>query len=491
MRRYCLVGEPFGNTIKMVLLCATMAPLSGFAHSFATPYTLPVPFWMYVYGATAALILSFMVAAILANVRLRDPQPGGGRKQIGMPQSIVRILRVGSTATLGVAILCGFAGSKNPFLNLNMTLFWIGFVLALTYTVAVIGDVFSICNPWKVIFDWIDGSLRIAKKTNTYVWPDWLGCYPALALYIIFILIELFGQTTPYSLSVVLCIYNLINFVMARLLGSENWFKNGEFFGIFFNLVGKISPAKYKIDSSGAVVMEWRMPFSDLLSGERVHPSMTLFVLFMLASTAFDGAHETLPWSRLFWKYIYPFIDPLVKAHSDRPYAVAAVLYNRWQWIMLLMSLIIYYLFYVGFVWLGLVLSASPTGARKVGDSFVFTLVPIALAYHFTHYYTLLLSQGSQVVKLISDPLGVGWNLFGTASLGIQSYILSPNTIWHTQVGLILLGHIASVFLAHIRAQAIFGDTKGVLLSQVPMLGLMVVLTSSGLWILSLPISSG
>ena len=29
------------------------------AHVFLAPYTLPVPFWMYLYGCAAALVLSF------------------------------------------------------------------------------------------------------------------------------------------------------------------------------------------------------------------------------------------------------------------------------------------------------------------------------------------------------------------------------------------------------------------------------------------------
>ena len=31
------------------------------AHSFAQPYQLPMPYWMYIYGAMAALALSFVV----------------------------------------------------------------------------------------------------------------------------------------------------------------------------------------------------------------------------------------------------------------------------------------------------------------------------------------------------------------------------------------------------------------------------------------------
>ena len=37
------------------------------AHVFLAPYTLPVPFWLYLYGCAAALVLSFALLAYLAS----------------------------------------------------------------------------------------------------------------------------------------------------------------------------------------------------------------------------------------------------------------------------------------------------------------------------------------------------------------------------------------------------------------------------------------
>ena len=62
-------------------------------------------------------------------------------------------------------------------------------------------------------------------------------------------------------------------------------------------------------------------------------------------------------------------------------------------------------------------------------------------------------------------------------------------SVWLTQVGLILAGHIVGVLLAHVEALRIFGSPKRAALSQLPMLALMVLFTNFGLWILSLPIS--
>ena len=116
------------------------------------------------------------------------------------------------------------------------------------------------------------------------------------------------------------------------------------------------------------------------------------------------------------------------------------------------------------------------------------TLIPIAFVYNVSHYYTLALEQGARVLGLVSDPLGMSWNLFGTArkSFGVM---LDIELVWHSQVWLILAGHIVSVYLAHLQALKIVTPRRAVV-GQLPVLVLMVALTSLGLWILSLPIQS-
>jgi hypothetical protein len=59
------------------------------------------------------------------------------------------------------------------------------------------------------------------------------------------------------------------------------------------------------------------------------------------------------------------------------------------------------------------------------------------------------------------------------------------------QVGLIVVGHLAGVYLAHVVALRIFPDRRRALISQLPMLLLMVLFTGVGLWILAQPIQSG
>jgi hypothetical protein len=121
--------------------------------------------------------------------------------------------------------------------------------------------------------------------------------------------------------------------------------------------------------------------------------------------------------------------------------------------------------------------------ASKVATRFAHTLVPIALAYAVAHYLTLIIFEGQQLIAAVSDPFGLGWDLFGTADRTIDFFITASEPIWYAQVAVIVTGHVLGVVLAHDRALGDFG-TEAVR-SQYAMLLLMVALTTLGLLILA------
>ena len=113
------------------------------------------------------------------------------------------------------------------------------------------------------------------------------------------------------------------------------------------------------------------------------------------------------------------------------------------------------------------------------------------MAYHFAHYFSLMLNQGQQLWRLISNPLGWGQNLFGTANWVSSGPLLAAETVWHLQVLAIALGHVASALIAHKVALRLYADGGRALWVQLPLLCLMIAYTSSGLWILAQPLSRG
>ncbi len=141
-----------------------------------------------------------------------------------------------------------------------------------------------------------------------------------------------------------------------------------------------------------------------------------------------------------------------------------------------------------------LVYQAGVAGMRTVGRGhdadelraqFAHTLIPIAFAYALAHYFSLLAYQGQAIGYLISNPLGDGSNLFGTANATIDYGIIAGTGIWYVQVLSLVTGHVAGLALAHDRAVAMYRDPKEALRSQSWMLVVMVGFTSLGLWLLS------
>jgi hypothetical protein len=119
------------------------------------------------------------------------------------------------------------------------------------------------------------------------------------------------------------------------------------------------------------------------------------------------------------------------------------------------------------------------------GGGFVHSLVPIALAYVAAHYLTLLLYQGQAMAFLISDPLGDGSDIFGTADQTIDYGVIGANATWYWQVGFVVAGHVAALTLAHDRAIALYAQSRQAVRSQYWMLAVMVAFTSLALWLLS------
>ena len=444
-------------------------PRALFAHAFGQSYVLPVPFWLYTFGAVAALFLSFAVIGYLSGARPSAPSLGRDITS----WRIIRFLRSRIVVFLAKAltlflflltILSGFIGENSSLVNINMTLFWIVFLLGMTYVSALFGTIWDTINPLRLIYRWYAGARQSIRK-----YPEKLGIWPALAAYVVLIWLELVGRSSPLSLSIALSIYAVWTFLGAWIFGEEAWFARAEFFSVFFGIIARMAPIAIR---DGTVRL--RSPFVGLLESSAQGMSELWFVLFMIASTSFDGFQDTLPMLRL---YLQGF--KIVPS------------YDFFRTACLFLSPVIFFLLYGFCIWLAKRMARSTLALKELMQRYAYTLVPIALAYNVAHYYTLLLVQGQHIFHLISDPLGYGWNIFGTAGFAINIGIVQAGFIWHSQVIALLIGHIAGVYLAHDVSMRIFESKKKALLSELPMLALMMAFTVIGLWILAQPLVTG
>ncbi len=121
----------------VVLLMLLAAPAT--AHIAQVPYNLPVPFSMYAYGATGALLASFVVVGYFArSAPLGRDDPGRdvalhpAAHFIGS-RAVRLALQVFAVLALALSIATGFVGSPVMNANFNITFFWIVCLLGFTY----------------------------------------------------------------------------------------------------------------------------------------------------------------------------------------------------------------------------------------------------------------------------------------------------------------------------------------------------------------------
>lgn len=469
-------------------------PIDAQAHSFGRIYNLPVPFWMYAYGATSALLLSFLVFGyfISAGHAQNDQPPRDVSARLRPLRRLVLVLQGVSVFALLLCIVTGLFGSRDPYRNINMTCFWVLFLLGFSYLSAVIGDLYAWLNPLRLITRGIE-RLRPSYAKGRFHYPARLAYWPALGFYMALIWVELFAHTTPALLSKLLLAWTVISLFGVWLIGAEAWFRYCDFLAVFMRQIARIGVFDYRpAEREGeATRVLLRAPFSGLLQQRAEHLSLLVFVLFMLSSTAFDGLRATIPWFKLFWADRTGLLTPLLGKPPIYAFAQLRPWYLLYESACMLLSPFVYLAVYLCFVVLAKFATRSRRSLHELALAFAFSLLPIALVYNITHYYTLVFTQGVKIISLLSDPFGWGWNLFGTANLLRAPILPAMGTVWHTQVGLILFGHIVSVYIAHVEALRLFPTRARAIASQLPMLILMMLFTIAGLWILLQPISPG
>ncbi len=463
------------------------APATALAHAFGEPVQLPMPYGLYIAGSVLALVLSFALLAI-------GGQPGSkllsglnAYRTLPLPAWPARWLdrarAAGSALWLSVLLFCivtGLVGSNDSHRNFNMTFFWILFVLGGAYASMLIGDWYKHQHPWRFLLP--RGWTGIRK------YPRWLGHWPAFAQLVCLIAIELFFHSTPRKLALLLIAFGVFNLAGMWLWGTRRWLQRGEMFAVLFRIFAACTPLRRTRSSDGKYRWRIALPFSDLRRLRLWHPAQCLFVLFLLSSTAYDGLRETAVYFNVFWQDPFGILTIAFGDHPLKIYPQVRPWFIAWEIVLLILSPFFYLLLFVLFLALGRRLTGGKQSIGLLLRRYLPSLVPIAVVYHLTHYYTLLFSQGLKIRGLVSDPFGWGWNIFGSAITGRLPWLPDMASIWTSQVVLILAGHVAAVWLAHQQALQLERSNRRATLSQLPMLVLMVVFTSVGLWILAQPL---
>jgi hypothetical protein len=452
-------------------------PEPALAHGLVGRSDLPIPEWLFGWAAAVVLIVSFVaLAALWPEPKLQDegwrPLPRVGRLLASRPLEYV--CQAIGAFLLFVVVWAGLAGEQSVSGNFAPTFVFVIFWVGLVFVSVLFGDVFHAFNPWRAIARFVAGGAKLANRGSLPAplpYPERLGYYPAAAGLFAFAWQELVATNgnTPRNVAVAALIYSAVTFVAMALYGIEPWLRRGEAFSVYFNLFSRISPFEKRGDTVGL-----RKPLSGL-PPLPTHPGVVVLLGVMIGSVTFDGAAEGG-----FWGSIAPHIQDVLEAIGLSPQSRVELSFG--------IGLIIAILFVIGFYWLGVLGAQSVGGGFSTADlarRFIHSLVPIAFAYVAAHYFTLLLYQGQAMAFLASDPLGKGWDLFGTASSTIDYGVITATAAWYWQVAFVVTGHVCALMLAHDKALVTYDNPRLAVRSQYWMLGVMVGFTSLALWLLS------
>ena len=92
------------------------------------------------------------------------------------------------------------------------------------------------------------------------------------------------------------------------------------------------------------------------------------------------------------------------------------------------------------------------------------------------------------IIPLISDPFGFGWNIFGTVDYATNIGLINAKIIWYLSVITIVLGHVFSILISHVKSTGFYSNKSLATKSQYPMMILMVFYTALSLWIIAQPL---
>jgi hypothetical protein len=438
-------------------------------HGLGSRQDLPLPFGFVLLGAAVAVVASFAVLVVAWRRPKWQAPPAGlplpRLSRVLLHPVVLALVRLAVLLLWGVAALALWAGQDrvtNPVFGFTYVWLWVGVVpVSLLF-----GPVWAALNPFRTLYrgltglqGWVSRSLSPSKgpqaSTSSAIAPpstahpdaSRLGLLPAAVTVLGFTWLELVqpGNNTLGVLRWWAAAWFVVVLGGAMLRG-EGWFGQADPFEAWAGLVARLSP--WRVEDG---LIRLVNPLHHLAGGPHRRGTWALTSV-LLGSTAFDSFGAGGTWVR--------FVQATDVA---RPV---------WGTLGLLaMVALVAFSFRAGL-------------GRLSPDVLAASLVPIATGYALGHYLSLLVLEGQRTLVLLSDPLGLGWNLFGTAEWGISMLWLDSGAATAlVQLLAIVGGHVLGVFVAHDLAIARLEPGR-VVTGQLPLLLVMVGYTVAGLLLL-------
>ncbi|GAA3698583.1 hypothetical protein GCM10022399_13760 [Terrabacter ginsenosidimutans] len=370
---------------------------------------------------------------------------------------MARVLAAVLTVWTLTALVLGPDSARNPVPHVVYVWLWVG----LAFSSMLLGPVWRVINPLRALHA---GLLRLARVSpDLAVLPYRWGLWPAAIGLGTFTWLELVAEDNT-SLGFLQLL--VAGFFAISLLGSavfgRTWFDHADPFEAWSRLLGLLSPLGRRHD--GRWVLRTPLHGVNGLRGQR---GLVPTVAVMLGGTAYDGFSANLSWATFVQTSSVP--SSLLKTAT----------------------LLAFFGLVAVTIWLASVVSVR-LAREPFSRSFSFvsdiapSLIPIAGGYVVAHYWSLWVYQGQYAWRLLTDPLGTGADLLGTADLTPNDLLIAPTLVATIQAVSIVIGHLLGVLAAHERAITVL-DRRAAVVGQVPLMVVMVIYTLGGLTILFAP----
>jgi hypothetical protein len=431
------------------------------AHGLGGPSDLPLPPELAIAGGVAALVVSFTILAVAWRRPRYDEERTGRRAPTWLARVVdsrgfavaLRVVGVVALGYVAVAAVLGQDLLTNPVFGIFYVWWWVGLVPASV----LLGPVWRAISPVRTINAVVARLTASDPDQGMYTYPEKLGYWPAAVGLFGFVWMEL---VYPHSAELGPVRLWMALYAAAMLLGGalfgSSFYRRGDPFEVFSSLCARLSVWGRR---DGELVV--RSPLANL-DTTPAGPGLVAVVGVLLGSTAFDSFRESLAWVR----YVQSSSVPVTALGTLALLAFCAG-------VALILT--------VGSVATG-VESGYPRPALP--GLFAHSVVPIVVGYFVAHYHNYIVGGGWQTLSQVSDPLGTGADLFGTADLAPAPTLSSqPSLLASIKVVAVIVGHIVAAVASHDRALKVLPE-RHQLTGQLPMLAAMIAFTVGGLYLL-------
>ena len=431
-------------------------------HGIASRHDLPLPFSFVVTGAALALTVSFVVL-LLAWRRPRYTRVGGVElprltRVVDAPLTrvVAKVLVLAIYAWAALALMAGQDLLTNPAFGFVYVWVWVGLIPVSL----LLGQFWRATNPLRTVHRLLCALARVDPEVGVLRLPRRLGVWPAALGLFAFTWLELVQpDRTTLAVLRVWALAWFVLLVLGAILFGARWIGAADPFEAYARSVAQLSPWRRVGDTLRLVnplanLTAWRPP-----------PGEVAVVAALLGGTAFDSFANT-SW----WISTVQSSDVVTVVWATGGLAV--------------MILVVLVTFSLAAAWMG---RYGDQPARAYPRLMAGSVVPVVIGYAVAHYLTLLVSEGQRTAILWSDPLGRGWDVFGSAGMDVDNGIFAhPTAIALVQAGSIVAGHVVGIVCAHEKAVALLPE-RAALRGQWPMLVVMVGYTCAGLLLLFSP----